>query len=232
MTTANRKTSRSHDTAESSHWVDLLFPAHGAAIPRWHGHAVYQAIANQGISLGQVHGIGVFPIRGDRAEAGTLLLRDDSVLRIRLPAGAIPLLLPLTNRRLEVGGHRLRLGTPHIAALVPGPILGSPVVLMDAPDPVEEADPTPDRFLGAARKQLAEMGVRAELSLRRIPSGSHAGQVWRRTVWIEDRQRRGFAMLVRGLSHTDSLCLQTQGLGSARHLGCGLFLSVRQTSNS
>lgn len=103
MTTANRKTSRSHDTAESRHWVDLLFPAHGAAIPRRHGYAVYQAIANQGISLGQVHGIGVFPIRGERAEAGTLLLRDDSVLRIRLPAGAIPLLPPLTNRRLGVG---------------------------------------------------------------------------------------------------------------------------------
>jgi hypothetical protein len=83
--------------------VDLIFPIHGSTIPRDHGYALYAAAAHVIDGLHGAADVGLFPIRGTPGGGGgdTLLLSDRSALRARLPAGRLPVLLPLAGRSLR-----------------------------------------------------------------------------------------------------------------------------------
>src|SRR5437867_11739612 len=78
--------------------VDLVFRLTGSAVPRDYRYHVYGAVSRvipQVHDREQGHGFGIFPISGTAGDDGTILLTDRSVLRIRVPAARLPLLLPL-----------------------------------------------------------------------------------------------------------------------------------------
>jgi CRISPR-associated protein Cas6 len=96
--------------------VDLIFQANGSAIPRDHGYALYGAVSRIVPTIHQSKDVGIFPVRGTPARDGTLLLNDRSSLRLRVPVTRLPELLVLVGKALELDGHRLRLGVPHMTA--------------------------------------------------------------------------------------------------------------------
>jgi len=207
--------------------VDLIFQANGAAIPRDHGYSLYGAISRVVPSVHQSKDIGIFPIRGNAAGDGTLLLTDRSTVRFRVPADQLPSLLPLAGKALELDGHRLRLGVPHVAALIPAPVLSSSLVLIKLAEtgPKERGKfVTPDLFLVAAKRKLVEMSIHAAPSLQIIRTGNDAGKACRRMIRIKGKKVIGYAMIVEGLTAEESIKLQEEGLGGRRLMGCGLFL--------
>lgn len=215
-----------------SEHVDILFPALGDTVPIHHGYSLYGAVSR---IVPQAHGskcIGLFPIRGSAAGNGTLMLTRHSAVRVRLPATQLTAYLPLAGQSLELDGHRLRLGVPHVAALIPAPTLVSDLVLIKLAhaNDAEQAGQTisPDAFLTAARKQLTALQIAAEPHIQLTHTGPRAGQPRRRIIKVKHQTHAGYAMVVDGLTAEESLRLQECGLGGRRLMGCGLFFAVEK----
>jgi CRISPR-associated protein Cas6 len=156
-------------------------------------------------------------------------LNSRSAVRIRLPASKLPAFLRLAGQSLELDGHRLRLGVPNVAALIPAPTLSSDLVLIKLAHTDEKKARnavTPEAFLAAATKQLTAMQIIALPALQLTRTGPHTGQPRRRIMKVKSQTHAGYAMIVEGLTAEESLRLQEQGLGGRRLMGCGLFLPV------
>lgn len=206
--------------------VDLIFSLTGKGIPHDHGYALYGAVARVVPTVHGAKDIGIFPIRGTAGGDRTLALSNHPALRIRLPADKIPALLPLAGKTLELDGHRIRVGVPQVAALVPAPVLACPLVLIKLAK-VDEGKITPEAFLAAARKKLTEMNIEAEADIQITRTGARAGEPRRRVIRVKEQTHVGFAMVVQALTAEESIRLQEDGLGGRRLMGCGLFLPER-----
>lgn len=161
------------------------------------------------------------PLTGGRDEPGRLRLMPWSCLRVRLPADAIPAVLPLAGRSLDVAGARVTLGPPAVEALVPAPVLESWLVTFKHGE-------EPAAFLATARAKLAEIGVAGEPAVRAVGGGPRAGEARRRVVRVKGVAIVGYALLVSGLTAAESICLQESGLGGRTKIGCGFFLPARE----
>ena len=132
-------------------------------------------------------------------------------LRLRLPADKLAHVLPLAGARLEIDGYPLRLGLPVARPLVPAPALYARIVTI-------KKFTEPEPFLAAAQRQLALHDMTGTLA---FPPAEYARS--RRIITIHGRKVVGFSLAAHGLSDTDSLKLQTVGLGGRRAMGCGMF---------
>jgi len=207
--------------------IDVIFPANGSLVSRDHGYALYAAVSHIVPAVHQAKNVGIFPIRGTPAGNGTLLLSGRSNIRFRLPVEQLPELLPLAGKAIEIDHHHVRLGVPHVAGLVPAPMLASSLVLIKLADKGKSADGgivTPDAFLAAAQRKLIAMNIHAEPGLQKIRTGLRIDQARRRVIRVKEQTHVGFAMIVQGLTAEESLRLQEEGLGGRRLMGCGLFL--------
>src|SRR5262245_41889938 len=109
--------------------IDVMFPVLGTTLPTDHAYALYSALTALVPAYHKPGSRLAFaPVSGHYEGRGLLRLHGRSRLRFRLPAEQIALLLPLAGKPLGVGGHRIRLGVPHVLALVPAPTLAARVV--------------------------------------------------------------------------------------------------------
>jgi CRISPR-associated endonuclease/helicase Cas3 len=155
------------------------------------------------------------------------MLNERSSVRLRVPDTRIRELLPLAGKALELDGHKLRVGVPHILPLTPAPTLRADVVLIKIAH--ANGNPiTPEAFLVAARRKLAElgMGVKVEAGIPLATSGKNAGEPQRKVVKVKDQTHVGFPLMVQGLTAEESIKLQEHGMGGRRLMGCGLFVPM------
>ncbi len=215
--------------------VDLAFPiSGGTSLPVDHGHpllgavaAVVPAVHDQGGTHrpGDPPRIGIHPIRGRQIGGRTVRLMGWSALTIRCPAGRIGECLPLAGRTLEVAGTTFSLAPPRVEPLAPAPALRSRLVTIK---PTGGGPPSPAAFLAAARRQLAELDVSAEVDATipdraRERDGDRTTEPVRRTLRIRGREIVGYELRLTGLTAAESVQVQTWGLGGRRALGCGVF---------
>ena len=193
--------------------IDLLFPVRGGPVPLDHGYLLFSALSVRLPGLHARRDIGIFNLRGE-STTRELLHLGRGTLRLRCPAEALPLLLPLVSAPLEVAGRNLILGAPTLRALEPVASLSARVITFK--HSLDEAT-----FHAAALRFLAELGCQARLKVGR-----------RRVVAISGKKVVGFALDLEGLSAEHSLRVQEQGLGGRRHMGCGLFLPTRPEARS
>ncbi len=186
--------------------VDLLFRLIASHIPVDHGYPLYSAISRVIPEIHTVKNIAIHPIRGVYTGNGVLHLNDRSRLVLRLPQEQIRPVLKLAGKRLDVAGHRLQVGVCETLALRPVASLYARLVTIKG---FMETEP----FLEAARRQLQEKSITAELRL-----GA------RRTLKIKDKQVLGFEVLATGLTAEDAMKLQEAGIGGRRKMGCGVFV--------
>lgn len=204
--------------------VDLLFPVHGGPFPRHHSYELFASVCRLTPGFHADTNVGVFRLRG--LPAGDRIIPDGrTALRLRLPAERIPEALPLAGNTLSLDGAHLRIGTPRVWALEPAASLYAPLVLIKLAA-LDGEGVRPERFLDAAGAQLADMGIRAELSIPSVSGGPHRGEPRRRILHVKHHRLAGYAVLARGLSAEDSVHLQERGLGGKRRMGCGLFVPV------
>jgi CRISPR-associated protein Cas6 len=202
-------------------FVDVIFPARGELLPTDHAYPLYTALTH---AVPAFHDnrvpLSFNRINGLAGGKGLIRLFDRSGLRCRVPAEHIPLLLPLAGKDLTVAGHRVRLGVPRVAPLIPAAALSARMVTFKhATDAA--------RFLAVARQKLDALGVTGEVGIPVIQSGQREGEPRRQVLRIKGRQVIGFACQVAALTAEESLLLQEHGLGGRRRMGCGFFLPLR-----
>jgi CRISPR-associated protein Cas6 len=199
--------------------VDLCFRVVGTEIPADHGYLLYAAIARVVPAFHSDAGVGVHPISGRLAGNRRLTLTDRSVLAIRLDSDRIGAALPLTGRRLDLGGCGLSVGVPEVRPLIASPAVRSRLVTIKLGDVNGHAAVTVESFSAAARRKLDELGVSPAVSLT-------LGK--RRTLRIKDKEVVGYEVIVEGLSAAESIAVQERGLGGRRLMGCGVFVPANR----
>jgi CRISPR-associated protein Cas6 len=152
---------------------------------------------------------------GDRE--GKILLTEHSRFRLRVPVTKIPLVYVLAGKHLTLGIHEVQLGIPEIQTLKPRPYLRSRIVTI-------KGYQEPESFLEAAKRQLEALEIEGELSIPLDRDGNPA----RKTIKIKRFTVVGFTVEAIRLSQEDSLKLQVYGLGGKRHMGCGVFIPVKE----
>ena len=189
--------------------IDLAFRLMGNTVPVDHGYALYSAISRLIPALHEARDVGVHPIRGRYQGDGELVLVPSSRLILRVSDRRIPSYLPLAGKVLDLDGHHLRVGVPEMRALRPAAMLYARLATV-------KGFMEPEAFLDAAKRQIQEMGVAADLQV---------GE--RRTFRVKDKQVVGFGLIADHLTQEGSVRLQEVGIGGRRRMGCGVFVPRR-----
>lgn len=201
--------------------IDLSFVLVGTAIPLDHGYPLFSALCRIVPGLHGDRRVGVHPIRGRQTGPGKLALDERSRLKVRLPAEEIAPYIAIAGKELDLAGHRLRVGIPQVQALLPAANLAARLVTfhhaMDA-----------ESFETDVRRELTRMEIGATPELVPGTRPEHLGEPVRRVIQIKDRRIVGFPLRVIGLTASESIRLQEEGLGGRRRMGCGIFAPFSQ----
>jgi len=199
--------------------VELSFPVFGQAIPKDHAYTLYSAISKI-LDNHLPQGIAISPIRDRSLWPGRTESARERCLRIRTPVESIGQLLPLAGKFLGIEGAEIGLGTPRIHALQPCTTLKAHVVTI-------KGFIEPQAFLDAVGRQLKSLEISGEASIPIIETGARKGEPRRRILRIKNKIIIGYCVVVANLSDADSYRLLAVGLGGRRHMGCGIFVPVK-----
>ena len=192
--------------------LDLEFPVFStSAISVDHGYHLYAGLSSALSTVHSENGIGVHPIRGRQIGDRMLQLMPWSTIKVRTPQERIGDLVGLAGKSITIGDRQVRLGVPKVHGLEPATALRSRLVtikgFMDA-----------ETFAQAVRRQLDAL----EISERVILT---VGK--RRTLRVRDKEVVGFEVILEGLTASESIALQEEGIGGRRHMGCGVFVAAK-----
>jgi CRISPR-associated protein Cas6 len=193
--------------------INVSFSLSGKLLPADHGYLVYSAISRSTSSLHGMDWLAIELISGFPSGRGLIALRErDATLRLRIPADHYRDVLPLAGKRLDIGGHQIRLGLPVARPLEPAPSLYARFVTI-------KKFTEPEPFLEGVKRKLDSFGVKGRVELPRDEQGRYR----RRIVTIHGKSVVGFSVAVHELNDDDSLKLQSLGVGGRRAMGCGIF---------
>lgn len=185
--------------------VDVVFPLDGLTLPRDHAQALQQALCAQfpwlaAEALAGVHSIKLVPGNEDPA-----LLSRRARLLLRVGVRRAQELMALAGFDLDVKGHALRLGAPHLRELHPHATLYAYKVASESADEVA--------LMATLERELAALGVGGERVCGK-----------RQRMLISGAAVDTFSLMLHALPPEQSLRLQQHGLGPHRLLGCGIFV--------
>jgi CRISPR-associated protein Cas6 len=217
-------------------YVNITFPIQGTRLPADHGYPLYSAISRALPALHSVDWLAIELVSGFPSGRGVITLPGrDATLRLRIPADHYRDVLPLSGKRLDIGGHQIRLGLPVARPLEPAASLYARVVTIKK---FTEAEP----FLEAVKRKLDSFGVKGRVELPREEQGRYR----RRIVTIHGKSVVGFSVAVHDANDADSLLLQAgavkvlspddgatqwQSMFSRRAMGCGFFNPIRYVTD-
>lgn len=212
--------------------LDLMFSLSGDKIPADHGYYLHSALSELfPFHHDEMHrgDTGVHPISGTPCGSRMLSLNGSSRLTLRVEVEKVADYLDLCGKRLNIGGHVVAAGMPSSRKLVPAAALRSRLVTI-------KGFTDPEVFLGAAQKQLDDLGIRGRARLvarKNLVSAEgktdnrQKSPFLKRTISIKGRDIVGFSVAVTELTAEESILLQTKGIGGRRCMGCGIFVPVR-----
>jgi CRISPR-associated protein Cas6 len=143
----------------------VSFPLRGTQLAADHGFLLYSAISKSSSSLHGIDWLATELISGFPSGRGLIALSErDATLRLRIPAGHYRDGLALAGKRLDIGGHQIRLGLPVARPLEPAPSLYARVVTIKK---FTDAEP----FIETVKRKLDSFGVkgRVEPAINRQP---------------------------------------------------------------
>lgn len=184
--------------------LDLCFALDGRAVAADYADALWTGLRERLPWLADEPAAGVLPLAWVSPGDGEFYLSRRSRLVLRLPRSRLESARTLTGARLDLGGEVV-VGTATARELMPASVVYSAFVTVGAAD--ETA------FLAACGELLAVKGIRVPLMCGKARRGVGSGGEW-----------HGFSLMLHGLSETDSLRMQREGLGDERKRGCGHFV--------
>ncbi|WP_417734141.1 type I-MYXAN CRISPR-associated protein Cas6/Cmx6 [Rosistilla oblonga] len=193
--------------------IELAFPVRGhTSIPADHGYALLGAVTQLVPTVHGGNGFALAPIPGRQIGGRKMALTNSSRLIIRTDLERIPEFLPLAGKQLALAGGNVTLGAPTIQQLTPTPTLRARIVTI-------KGFFEPAEFVEAVKRQLAKLDIADCL----VTPGRQ------RTVRIKGNEILGFETTISNLSDSDSLNILANGIGGRRHMGCGVFVPVKET---
>lgn len=205
--------------ADQSPCINVSFSLAGKQLPADHGYLVYSAISRSTPSLHGIDWLAIELISGLPSGRGLIALPEHGVsLRLRIPADHYGDVLRLAGKRLDIGGHQIRLGLPVARPVQPAPSLYARIVTI-------KKFTEPEAFLEAVQRQLESLDVVGQAELPRNKQGRYR----RRIVTIHGKSVVGFSVAVHDLNDENSLKLQAIGIGGRRAMGCGIFNPIVST---
>ena len=207
--------------------INVSFALSGKQLPADHGYLVYSAISKSS-SLHRIDWLAIELISGFPSGRGLINLPErDATLRLRIPADHYRDVLLLAGKRLDIGGHQIRLGLPVARPLEPASSLYARVVTI-------KKFTEPEPFIDAVKRRLDSFGVKGRVELPLDERGRYR----RRIVTIHGKSVVGFSVAVHDLNDEDSILLQAgavkivspdkgatqwRSIFSRRAMGCGIF---------
>lgn len=200
--------------------VDLVFSIDCRELPVDHAHALGKALCEAMPLLGEDRRCAIHNIhlagsqngweRPDPELGQKLILSRRTKLTVRVPGEHREAIQrALSGATLDVDGHPLTIGKAKPKMLSKqGTIFARHIVLQGNEDEDENA------FLQRVVEDLKSRGIRVRKALCGITQ----------RIDTPDGMLRTRSLLLADLSTEESVRLQQQGLGSHRHLGCGIFL--------
>jgi CRISPR-associated protein Cas6 len=196
--------------------VDAVFAIECRSLPVDHAYALSQAVQAALPWFGDEPQAGLHTIHGAASGAGwqrpegddaQLQLSRRTRLVLRLPAHRLADAAALSGRTLDVAGSQMRVGRLSARPLLRiASLFSRSVIFAGAAD--ESA------FLAVATEALRVLGVEVSTML----CGRDV------TLATPGRTYRARSLMLTVATPAQSLALQSQGLGEARKLGCGVFI--------
>ena len=208
----------SDDDLPPATMVDAVFPLAGRSLPRDHRLALADALEAAAPWLRELPAAGLHPVNLVPGTGDPALLSQRARLVLRVPRTHVASLAGLAGRELDVAGHRVQLGEPHLRELLPHNTLYAHFVAADLGAEVAE-DEDEAAFLAAVNAELDALGA----ACRRI-----CGR--RQRIRSGERPLVGFSLMLHGLAAADALRVLEAGVGSHRRLGAGVFVPHRSAA--
>ncbi len=197
--------------------MDYVFAINCKCLPYEHMFDLHRALQNALPWLDEESRAAIHPIYG--AESGNGWLRPEGStgelmfisqrqkLVLRMPKTRQAEMENLVGQTLDINGHALTLGKMESRLLSDSSIIFARYVVSD-----EGLDET--AFLEQAVTQMQAMNIR----VRKMLAGME------RKIVTPDGILHTRSLMLADLELDESVQMQQQGLGSHRHLGCGLFV--------
>lgn len=196
--------------------VDAVFAIECRSLPVDHAYALYAAIQAALPWFADEPRAGLHTVHGAASGAGwqrpegedaRLQLSRRTRLVLRLPAQRMADAAALTGRTLDVAGSPMRVGRMQARPLLRIASLFARSVIFEGA--ADEA-----AFLAAAAASMRALGVEASTVLcgRDVPLSTPERSLCTRSLMLTVA------------TPAQSLALQSEGLGEARKLGCGVFI--------
>jgi CRISPR-associated protein Cas6 len=185
--------------------VDVAFEVSADTLPRAYRNALRDALFARIPWLAMDAFAGIHPLVATVRAGDNVVLSRRTRLVIRMSRAHAHEALALERRTLDIAGARLTIGVGRVKPLAPFPTIGSAFVATMTENPLAH-----------------ERAVEAMLGAIGIPLRFICGRMSR--LGAGDDELAGGSVVVHALAETDSLRLQSAGLGPHRALGCGLFV--------
>jgi CRISPR-associated protein Cas6 len=193
--------------------VELFFPVQGTSAPADHGYALFAALVHLQAEIRDRLDVSILTIPGFGDRQGKILLTPQSGFRIRVPISSIPLVYGFAGKQIRLGIHPIQIGIPSVNVLESNTKLRARIVTIKGFVDVPE-------FIRAVERQLDAWEITGQVT---VPL-NREGHPLRKTIKIQRHTIIGFTTEVDGLNETDSIKLQSIGIGGRRHMGAGYFL--------
>lgn len=185
--------------------VDVVFGLAGKTLPVEHAYVLWRAVGSWLPWLEGESTAGIHRLRTAPTGYGVVLLANRAKLTLRVPERRLGETLALAGKTLDVGGSGLAVGTGVARPLSPWATLHAQQVVA-----------------GAAGEAAFQDEVAEWLHGRGVACQFITGR--RRAVTVGEREIVGFSVVLHGLTPDASLKMQSEGMGSDRALGCGIFV--------
>ena len=190
---------------ESAHAVDVAFELSGSRVPGGYALPLARAITLALPWFDAEPRAGIHPLRAAATTHGMLVLARRARLVLRVPGARAGACLALCGTVLDVAGEPLTVRGAVEYPLLPSATLYAHRVVTGAVD--ERA------FHDDVLRWRDELDLRCEF----ISGRPHR-------VAAEGGEVVGYGLALHGVSPSDSLRVQSEGMGTLRPLGCGIFI--------
>jgi len=195
--------------------VDIVYRIQGKTLPVDYSFALYQAIQEHVPRVSESNEVGIYLVTA--GEEGNGWMRENNPdeiiylsrrtrLVLRIPIAKLSIAQALVNKTLMLGEHALLLKSNEQQALSKITTLYARHVALDAE--------TEEEFLNEALSELNDLDIRCKKML--------CGKT--RHLNNPDGPLKTRSLMLADLSPEDAIKLQQFGMGSYRHMGCGLFM--------
>ncbi len=191
--------------------VDAVFPIKGQTLPRDHAQPLRELLCARWPWLATDERAAVHPIKVVHGNDDQALLSQRARLVLRVAACRADELLALTPLELDVAGHRVDLGRPHLRPLQAHSTLYAYKVAL--------GDGDESAFMAEIERELKELEIGGERVCGK-----------RQRMTVQGALLDTFSLMLHALPAQQSLRLQQHGLGPHRLLGCGIFVAHKSAA--